>query len=74
MGEILFVRALGHVAAGGGRLQFGVSRCLFAACQKAKSSDLQPFLGFNAHRSSSRAGWFCRLLKMWAQALPTVQN
>lgn len=55
-------------------LLFGVSRCLFAGSQRAKSSELQPCGGFSAHHSLSRAEWLCRIVKAWAQALTIVKN
>lgn len=52
-------------------LLFVVSHYLFVASQRAKSFELQPCWGFSAHQ---RAGWLCRIVKMWAQALTIVKN
>lgn len=46
-----------------GRPRFAVSRRLFAACPRAKPSELHCSLGFGAHRSLLWAGKFCSLMK-----------
>lgn len=65
---------LSCVIAAAGRPRFAVSHRLFAACPRAKPSELRCSLRFGAHYSLSWVGKFCSLMKMWAPALHPKQN
>lgn len=67
-----FVHAPSGVTAAGGRLWFGVSHWLFAACQRAKSAELQPCLGFRSHCQG--AGGFVDLWKCGLRYCPPCKT